>query len=235
VVVVDIENHIVTFKTSHATIFAVLLNNIKPIANAGNDFEVSVDPVCTVDVTLDGSGSYDADNDILTYTWSWGDDTINGITPTIELPLGIHTITLIVNNGIADSEPDTVSITVVDTTPPKIALTVSPHTLWPHNHKMVPITVDLSVTDNCDSEPVCQITSVSSNEPDNGSGDGNTPPDWVIAGDLTVDLRAERSGSGNGRIYTIEVTFTDASGNSSTNTVNVTVPHDKGKGKGKKK
>ena len=100
---------------------------------------------------------------------------------------------------------------------------------------MNPAIMTANVSDNCDSEPSCQITSVSSNEPVNGSGDGNTSPDWVITGNLTVDLRAERSGSGSGRVYTIEVTCTDASVNSSTDTVNVTVPHDKGKGKGKKK
>jgi len=96
---------------------------------------------------------------------------------------------------------------------------------------MVLVTVDVDAWDNCDAQPMCQITSVSSNETENGSGDGNTASDWEITGDLTVKLRAERSGSGNGRIYTIDVDCTDASGNSSTDSVTVTVPHDKGKKK----
>ena len=68
-----------------------------------------------------------------------------------------------------------------------------------------------------------------SNEPVNGAGDGNTAPDWVITGDLAVDLRAERAGPGNGRIYTIEVEVTDAAGHKVTRETTVKVPHDLGK------
>jgi hypothetical protein len=69
---------------------------------------------------------------------------------------------------------------------------------------------------------------VTSSEPANGTGDGNTSSDWEITGPLTVDLRAERAGTGSGRIYTITVECRDASGNVSTGTVQVTVPHDQG-------
>jgi hypothetical protein len=91
------------------------------------------------------------------------------------------------------------------------------------------VVLAVEVTDNCDPEPFCQIISVASNEPVNGLGEGNTAPDWVITGDLTVKLRAERSGTGSGRIYTITVECVDLSGNSATDTATVTVPHDKGK------
>ena len=71
-----------------------------------------------------------------------------------------------------------------------------------------------------------QITSVTSDEPDNGGGDGNTINDIVIAADCkSVQLRSERMGSGNGRVYTITFKVTDASGNVSTATAKVTVPH----------
>jgi hypothetical protein len=93
----------------------------------------------------------------------------------------------------------------------------------------VPVTLSLSISDNCDSNPVCEISSASSNEPENGLGDGDTAPDWEITGDLTANLRAERSGSGNGRVYTLTVTCSDASGNSSNKWVTVKVPHDKSK------
>ena len=56
---------------------------------------------------------------------------------------------------------------------------------------MVPINVSPSVSD-CDSGVTCRIVSVTSNEPVEGLGDGDTSPDWVITGNLT-DLRAERS------------------------------------------
>ena len=100
---------------------------------------------------------------------------------------------------------------------------------------MVPVVVAIDATDNCDSEPICQIISVASNEPVNGLEDGNTAPDWVFSGNLTVKLRAESFGTGSGRIYTITVECADSSGNSSTDTATVTVPHDKGGKKNNKK
>ncbi len=119
-------------------------------------------------------------------------------------------------------------VTVVDTTPPTISsVTASPNILWPPNHKMVPVRVSVTVTDACDANIAnkCKIVSVTSNEPVNALGDGNTEPDYQITGNLTLNLRAERSGTGNGRIYTVSVACTDASGNSSTRAVKVTVPH----------
>lgn len=122
------------------------------------------------------------------------------------------------------------SVTVVDTTPPSIAsAAASPKQLWPPNHKMVAVKVSASASDICDTAPSCQITSVSSNEPENGLGDGDTSPDWEITGALTVNLRAERSGTGSGRLYTSEMRCTDHSGNSSTATVGVTVPFSQSK------
>ena len=122
------------------------------------------------------------------------------------------------------------NIQVVDTTPPAIqSVTAEPNMLWSPNHKMVQIEVSATATDNCDSTPSCSITGVSSNEPVNGLGDGDTSPDWMITGDLAVDLRAERSGTGDGRIYTLTVTCTDACGNSSAESTTVAVPHDKKK------
>ena len=121
-------------------------------------------------------------------------------------------------------------VTVQDTTPPVIGnVTAIPSVLWPPNHKMVPIGVDVSVFDNCDPNPVCTIPSVTSNEPENGLGDGDTARDWQITGNLTLNLRAERSGKGSGRIYTINVRCADACGNSSTDNVSVTVPHSQSK------
>jgi hypothetical protein len=121
------------------------------------------------------------------------------------------------------------TIKVVDTTPPTItSVAASPNVLWPPNHKMVPVKVTVSAADNCGAT-VTKVVSVSCNEPVIAPGSGQTSPDWQITGDLTVSLRAERSGPTNGRIYTISVQCTDTSGNISTATVAVTVPHDQGK------
>jgi|GEM_PF-3990651 len=202
--------------------------NFLPIANAGQGQSVSAGPDGIATIALDGSGSSDPDGDPLTYTWTWDGNIATGVSPTILLPVGTTVITLVVNDGFEDSQPDYVTITVTDDTPPGMNLSVSPQVLWPPNHKMVPVTITVSVSDNSDSSPSCMIRSVVSNEPVNGSGDGNTSPDWDITGDLTVDLRSERSGNGNGRVYTIGVECTDASDNSSIDTVRVYVPHDQG-------
>lgn len=108
----------------------------------------------------------------------------------------------------------TASVMVFDTTPPVIeSVSVAPDSLWPPNHGMVTVTADVVATDTCDPNPVCEIVSVASNEPENGLGDGNFLPDWVLPGGLTVDLRAERAGPGVGRTYTLGVECTDESGN----------------------
>jgi hypothetical protein len=66
---------------------------------------------------------------------------------------------------------------------------------------------------------------VTSNEPANGLGDGDTDSDWEIGEGLTLKLRAERAGGGSGRIYTIVFACTDEAGNTVTKTATVSVPH----------
>ncbi|MCX6218531.1 T9SS type A sorting domain-containing protein [Spirosoma sp.] len=113
------------------------------------------------------------------------------------------------------------TITVVDRQLPTITgLSVSPNRLWPPNHKMVDVTLTYNVLDNCKAT---SVVSVSSNEPQTGPDD-NTPDDWQIIDANHLKLRAERTGSGNGRIYTITVTATDPSGNKAIQLTQVTVP-----------
>lgn len=201
-------------------------NNHEPVANAGPDQSAPVKTDGMTAVTLDGSDSYDSDGDQITYSWSWNDGAAIGENPIILLPFGKNLVRLVVNDGIANSE-DTVMIEVVDTTPPSInSVAVSPNTLWPPNHKMVSAQVTVSVSDNLDPNPSCKITSISSSEPVNGIGDGDTAPDWEITGDLTAKLRAERSGTDTKRVYTMNGECKDAAGNSAPWSTTVTVPHD---------
>jgi hypothetical protein len=92
---------------------------------------------------------------------------------------------------------------------------------------MVPVAVAVATSDNC-SAVTSRIVGVTSNEPVNALGDGNTDPDWVVTGTLTLLLRSERSGTGTGRVYTVTVESSDVAGNKSTASATVLVPHDQG-------
>jgi subtilase family protein/HYR domain-containing protein len=145
-------------------------------------------------------------------------------------PLGLTTVTFTATDASGNTATAMTTVTVTDTTPPDIQdVTASPATLWPPSHKMVPVTLTVDVIDICDAALSCQVVSVTSNEPVDAKGDGNTEPDWRIVDDLVVELRAERSGPGAGRRYTVTVRCTDDSGNSAMRTVDVPVAHDQRK------
>ena len=211
------------------------VGNNPPVANAGHDQTVEVGEDCMASITLDGGGSSDSDEDPLSYIWTWNGGSATEAQPTIQLPLGVHTIKLVVNDGNLNSEPDYVTITVNVDTPPAISFTVSPDTLWPPNHKMVLISVEITVSDNCDPDPVVELESITMNEGeetdtfdpeyDSTVGDGHTVDDIQVDEDGNIYLRAERAGTGSGRIYTISYAAVDASGNRATDSVTVTVPH----------
>jgi hypothetical protein len=59
-----------------------------------------------------------------------------------------------------------------------------------------------------------------------GLGDGDTCDDIVLTGPMTADLRVERSGGGNGRVYTIFFDVSDTHGNVTSSSCKVSVPHD---------
>ena len=148
--------------------------------------------------------------------------------PGSTFPLGSTPVSCIAIDASGNTTACDSSVTVVDTTAPSVDLvTANPAVLWSPNHEMVGITVAVSISDVCDPNvgSSCAIVLVESNEPQNGLGDGDTDIDWQITGPLTVDLRAERSGIGTGRLYTITAECRDASGNLATRSVQVNVPH----------
>jgi len=125
----------------------------------------------------------------------------------------------------SDHDPVIIGLNVCDTIAPEFeSVSVTPDVLWPANHKYVDVTATVVVSDNFDPNPTVELVSVTSNEPDNGDGDGNTVNDIVIVDIFNFKLRAERSGNGTGRTYTITYMVTDACGNSETQSVTVFVP-----------
>lgn len=114
-------------------------------------------------------------------------------------------------------------VTVADTTAPVVtSISATPNVLWPPDHKMVDVTVSVTMVDATDPSPTAKIVSVSSNQPTEGTGDGDRPIDWVITGPSTLQLRSEWS-QGKERTYTITVETRDALGNAGTATVTVKV------------
>jgi predicted extracellular nuclease len=132
----------------------------------------------------------------------------------------------------SDHDPVIVGLDVCDEIPPTFdTLSLSNSVLWPANHKYVDVAATVVVGDNFDPSPSVSLVSVTSNEPDNGKGDGNTVNDIVIVDDVNFLLRAERAGGGSGRIYTVTYEATDACGNTATASVIATVPHSNAKTK----
>lgn len=121
------------------------------------------------------------------------------------------------------SDHDPVIVGICETTAPVVEVTATPDTLWPPDHRYRDVTASVSVTD-ADPSTAVELVSVTSNEPDNGEDDGNTVNDIVIVDDFHFELRAERSGVGTGRVYTITYLVTDACGNSTSASATVTVP-----------
>jgi len=144
---------------------------------------------------------------------------------------GTTTITYTATDAAGNSATATQKVTVVDNTPPSLKVTLSPSLLWPPDHRMVTVTADIQTSDVCDPSPTVRLVSIVSNEPDNGLGDGDFPNDITGANtgtdDRVFNLRAERSGIGNGRVYTATYEATDHSGNSSSVSGKGEAPHRK--------
>jgi predicted extracellular nuclease len=126
----------------------------------------------------------------------------------------------------SDHDPVIVGLYVCDEIPPELEVSVNPAMLWPPNHQYTTVVAMVEALDNFDPNPTITLVSITSNEPDNGLGDGDKPDDIVILDAFTFLLRAERSGLGVGRVYTITYQVTDACGNSTLASVTVSVPRD---------
>jgi hypothetical protein len=100
--------------------------------------------------------------------------------------------------------------------------------MWPPNHARVRFRLGTDVTatatDNCDPSPKVAIVAVTSNEPPNVVGAGNTSGDVSFSANAFC-LRRERSGTGTGRVYTATIEAKDYSGNITRKEVRVSVPH----------
>lgn len=113
----------------------------------------------------------------------------------------------------------------LDTTPPKLTLSLSPNTLQ-ENDKLTPITANINVKDDYDPTPEIKLESITANE--------LLETEDILDARLGTDdrqfmLKAKSEGKNKaGRIYTVVYSATDASGNRATATATVIVRHDNG-------
>jgi PKD domain len=204
--------------------------NHPPVADAGAPQTVNAGSI----VTLDGTGSTDPDSDPLFYQWQQfagppvslsggGTSTPTFTAPPVTGPTDL-TFRLVTTDGQLASDEARVVITVVRPNDPPLCGLARPtlDTLWPPTHKMIQVGIS-GVTDSNNDAVSIRIAGVTQDEPTEGLGDGDTAPDAVLQGG-TAMLRAERLGQGNGRVYQIRFTATDALGAACHGSVLVIVP-----------
>lgn len=216
---------------AHTIVFGSVdraLNAETPLRS--QSFKIDATPpviVPTVAGTLVTSGWYRSS---VTISWSISDSesgiaTSSGCTSTtLTADTAGVTLTCSATNGagLSASVPVTIKI---DRTPPVISGMPAGCTLWPPNYKMVQVAT-VTAGDALSGMATFNVSGVSNEPPAPGE------VDVVIAGTglqpRSVQLRAERSGSGNGRTYTLTAVASDLAGNTGTATATCTVPHDQG-------
>ncbi len=221
--------------TGTNTVLIDIVKNSPPVADAGPD-QTKDEGVL---VTLDGTKSTDPDiGDSLSFGWTQTQGPAVGLsdagsaTPDFPAPSVSACTPLTFRLTVTDddspsganlmSDSDEVVITVCSVyDPPQCNVaTAEPDVLWPPNHKLH--RVDIVGVPNA----TIAVTGITQDEPTNGLGDGDTGVDGVIGTD-SVEVRAERSGLDDGRVYVIGFTATNEYDQSCSGSVSVGVPHDK--------
>ncbi|MBD0382950.1 putative Ig domain-containing protein [Paenibacillus sedimenti] len=177
----------------------------------------------------------DADGDALTYSVNLlpegsSFDTQTGQFGWMPKVPGSYGVTFNVYDARGAAASMTVDIQVVDTVSPLLDVVLDKTVLWSPNHKLDTVTAQVYGSDSGSGIESIVLTSILSNEPDQGTSNEDLPSDIQNTEygtfDQTFSLRAERSELGSGRIYTITYTATDKVGNKTVKSVTVTVPHD---------
>ncbi len=178
----------------------------------------------TVTFTASDSGSGVAD----TYYTVDGGAQQQGTSVVITAE-GKHTISYWSVDKAGNIESPHTVVVQIDKTDPTLNVVLDKTTLGPPNHQLITVHAAVNADDSLSGIASVVLTSITSNEPDNGLGDGDTSNDIQGAQIGTLDtefmLRAERSGKGSGRIYTITYTAVDQVGNKTTRSVTVKVPN----------
>jgi hypothetical protein len=161
-------------------------------------------------------------------------DNVDGTVPVTcnvssgsTFAIGTTTVTCTAKDALGNQSSGTFTVTVADVQPPSVlSATASPNTIWPPNHKWVPVRLSVVAIDPSDPNVTAYIVEIRSSDDIKGSGH-TVGPDARITGPLTGEVRAERSGSLASRTYTFVVEVADSSGNATRREITVRVAHDK--------
>lgn len=169
---------------------------------------------------------------------------LSGVAPAVvEVPAGGAApvvVRLTVPAGALDGAAGTVSVTatrvdaptvfnsaqvnvvVVANRAPVCTVREEVTTVWPPNNRMRGFDLaDLVDVTDPDGDPVSlAVTSIMQDEPTGGDADG------AGIGEARFSVRAEREGSGDGRVYAVGFTATDPKGAACSAAVRIDVPHD---------
>jgi hypothetical protein len=203
---------------------------VSPAANANgwNRTDVTV----SLDATDLASGISDTPSgwvDQLQYSLAGAQTSdpqiVLGHTASFGIPTpGVTTVTYFATDAAGNEEAaNTLTVRLDGSAPVINGLPSKGCSLWPPNHKLQQVAV-VSAADGLSGVASLQVTGTSS-EPSNPSD-----PDVVVtpdgSGGYVVKLRAERLGSGPGRVYTLTATAKDLADNVRTATATCAVPHD---------
>lgn len=210
------------------------IDNIPPVAVSGGPTRTVECSSPLTPVTLNGLSSFDPDpgDSISHYQWftAAGAGVGNQAVVSTVLPLGHSAFVLHVYDDDLGSASAPLDINVIDSTSPTLALSPASTCMWPPDHKRIRFRLGTDIiatsTDTCDSAPTVRIINVTSTQPDNFPGDGNTLHDATFS-DHAFCIRRERTPLLGERIYWITVEARDAAGNTSTQTlpIHVTPTH----------
>ena len=179
----------------------------------------------------------DGDGDALTVTWTVDGTVVETdnlpagptgnqtVTMTHTYSVGAHTVEVTVDDGQAAtlargrrrpgfaSDSCTTIVTVVDNSAPVVTCTLTETMLWPPNHNMVNVGLSATSTDSCTGHSGPANVAVFGDEDDEDqTGDGRHSPDAKNIAHQTLQLRSEREGDQNGRVYLVVASAADAGG-----------------------
>lgn len=211
---------------------------VPPVCDAGGPYLVDV-AADTVFVMLDATASSDANGDSLIFEWSVESeyaslDDASSATPTLTvwgegLCMTPMTVDLLVM-AAGDSSMCSAEVEFNEMRLPTVTA-MDPVILWPPNHKFVTyeaadlLSVEGGGCNTFDWDDV-SVVEVRSNEPMDGKGDGAHQPDMQVVCPNTVRVRSERSGNGDGRVYTIVYRVSFMDGSTEDLEAEIHVPHD---------